>query len=958
MIKNPIIQTLSSIKARNLLRGIISNPDPSHAAKMLAKIRTNCSEADFRLAIEVTRESMLFKGNSVGRNFDSKFPVLMGKETTPNFQPADIIIKISQHKSKLARLIKLSAQAVGEISNIHFTEALHWYKALIEEDGASIFVLRHLQFIKNHTADQSIIEEIDAVLHGISVKNVRYISMVIRELSTGKTDYFNISDRINNSEPSISTLIARNFLDHIPRTEQDFCNTLNSLYLVSLFDALLYLARLQSVNLPFVPTIESELCDLYKSFASINFDINDFYDSEDSEIGLAFFRESFLLTELESFFRFKTVHAALSNTIEEKESRRVPFERDLLSDYFINLKGIHSIGGQCNSYRIYVDQYEANNPCHFQNSSALIFHLEKTDGQIDPKKKNQELEFEFVRVMSRTRDIGLICPTQHIESIKADASSDELRIVAISLSHIKQKSQLKEHELRSALQEAATKKFDGRLTDLLGYIYDISPAVAEHLINTADETFLSKLFQIIKNPNAAIQERASILEWYGNKVDDISFLERAKNLRIDVQINRERGTIDDSRIYVDPVKFTQWINDKVLDDFAIILGSLPQPVEPTIAPLNWDKVNTGINPHEQLASLILVCFEEFCSNKIYGIASYLGRRIRHGTFKGVAYNEVINFTKDEKFCKLFLNREFVESYTPWLKDYESTLDDLRDRYLHIYDKSKPDGLIVPGLNSHSKRTAASHLLHDILKSFATNKSCIEAPYLILEYCWRLVEEDLANIRKFVMEKKAQHAVFRAPNIAYSSLSQREIQEFCQELNSLTAEKFRVIESWFNKPSIASPSADVVLLFKAVVSEIKAIFPQYRPQVLVNDFGFMLNGGTYFVIYDALFILMHNAAENGKVDGKLEMDLKLDDIAGKKRVSIQLTSELRPGDCLDEVKRSIATALEGDYEDALIFEGRSGIKKLKKMEQVGYIEDVKYQFGDNTVHASFAFRIDY
>ncbi|MDM8359742.1 hypothetical protein [Pandoraea communis] len=931
---------------------MISNADPAHAMRMLIKIRDTCSEADFKLAIEVMRGSAIFKKNSIGRDFNKKFPSPVARKAISVFRSSDVLSKVNQYASKLKRLVGLCHDVLTAISEFRFAEAVNHCREIVEEDGVSICLLRYLHFIRNHVPGQPLVKDIDGLLQSIAVDNVRYISSVIRELSSGKTDYFNISDRVNKAEGGVGVAIARSFIDHIPRSEEEFSATLSGFYLVSLFDAFLYLCRLQDAHLPFVPTIELDLSGEYRRLASISVDVNKLYDVSNSGVGLDFFREAFLLIELGDFFRFRTIHSALFNTVEGKEDRRVSFERELLIEYFGNLDDISDTGSDCKPHVLSIDRYKAEEACHFQNSSALMYYLERTDGRIGFD------ELKFVQLMSRTRDIGLICPVQHIESIKADAQSDELKIVANCLSHIKQKSQLKEHELRSVLQDAAAKKFNGKLTDLLGYIYDTSPAVAEHLIQTADETFLSKLFQIINNPNGAIQERASILEWYGNKVGDVSFLERAKNLRIDVQINRERGTIDDSRIYVDPVKFTQWINDQVLDDFAILLESLPQPVEPIVASLPWEKVKTGINAYEQLASLILICFEEFCSNKIYGIASYLGRRIRHGTLKGTGYNDVMNIVKDDRFASLFAIRDFEDAYSSWLRDYESSLDDLRDKYLHIRDKSKPDGLIFREFRSPSKRTAASHLLHDILKSFSVNKSCVELPYIILEYCWRLIEEDLANIRKFVMEKKAQYAVFRAPTGYSLNHRQREIQEFCQELNSLTAEKFRTIESWFNKPSIASPSADVVLLFKAVVSEIKGLFPQYRPQVAVDEHGFMLNGGTYFVIYDALFILMHNAAENGKNDGRLAMDIALDDIAGKKRVSIQLTSELRPGDVMSDVRKSISSALEGDCEDALIFEGRSGIKKLKRMEQVGYIDDVKYEFGYDTVHASFSFRIDY
>jgi hypothetical protein len=82
-----------------------------------------------------------------------------------------------------------------------------------------------------------------------------------------------------------------------------------------------------------------------------------------------------------------------------------------------------------------------------------------------------------------------------------------------------------------------------------------------------------------------------------------------------------------------------------------------------------------------------------------------------------------------------------------------------------------------------------------------------------------------------MESKARCAVFRFDGHVGSRAQQREIQEFCQELNAITADKFRMISAWFNKPSIASPAADVVLLFKAVVSEVKGSLMTTLPMLL-------------------------------------------------------------------------------------------------------------------------------
>ena len=209
-----------------------------------------------------------------------------------------------------------------------------------------------------------------------------------------------------------------------------------------------------------------------------------------------------------------------------------------------------------------------------------------------------------------------------------------------------------------------------------------------------------------------------------------------------------------------------------------------------------------------------------------------------------------------------------------------------------------------------------------------------------------------------MEIKAKYAVFRPNNLLLLGYRQRDVQEFCQEANSIAVEKFRTISSWFNKPSIASPSADIALLFKAVVSEIKGFFPEYTPQQIIEDSEFIITGGVYFVIYDALFILIYNAAKYGKKDGLLKISISPRITSDGTSINIVVVSDIAPNDLMLNVENFIKSALEGDCEDALVIEGRSGIKKLLRLQQDNYIGKVAYKFNEKSVCASFDFKINY
>jgi len=916
----------------------------------LAKIRKNCSETEFQKTLEVVRENIIFKGNPIGRSFNKAFPKPLNSDVV--YTVEDILKKIEHFAPKIDTLVQLLKTTFETAGRFEFEETIALCRTLIENEGVSIALLRVLYFVRNHAPNGSaIVQTVDGILTQVKTKNVRYLSLAIRELSSPKTDYFSICDKINASEESSLIWIAKSFIDHIPRSTDVFVKTLSAYYSISIFDAFLYYACVQRTEHPLLnqfPPLVSSLSGIYKELDTVQLKPTLFYKGAEDFLGMEFFRETFLLIEIAECFRYKTIHGSIFSRAEEKESNRVPLEKTLLGGYFHGINSIADIGDEKRTFDISSHKYQKNCSCYFEKSNALVYVLERKDGQVG------EEELEFVRLMSVTREIGNICPQQYIESIRLQAKTDELRLVASCLSFIKEKSQLKEHELRGVIQDITIRKFQSKTPHLLDYMYEISPSVTEHLIQTCDETFLSKLFQLIQNPNRAIEERATILEWYGNKISDPAYLERAKNLRIDVQINKQKGTIDDSRIYVDPVKFTQWVTDQALNPITILLDSLLSNKDAVVLSVNWERVKTGITLDDQLGAMLLLCYEEFCSNKIYGIASYLGRRIRHGTLKGTGLTDVKNFGIHPKHARLFANKEFSDAYSSWLQDYEKTLDQLRDHYLHIQEKNKPDGLIIKDFRSANKKLIATHLMQDVIKSFSHNKNGLELPYIVTEYCWRLIEEDLVIIRKFLMETKAKVAVFRVENL----MKQREVQEFCQELNSLTAEKFRVISSWFNKPSIASPSADIVLLFNAVVSEIKGFFKDYTPEIQVNEFSIPISGGLYFVIYDALYILIYNAARYGNEKGSLHMNAALEEVDSNKNIKITISSQIPEGEKMSDVESFIDTALKGDFEDALIVEGRSGIKKLKRMEHDNYIGSVEYMFDKDTVHASFNFKVDY
>ncbi|HEY9017738.1 hypothetical protein [Thiomicrospira sp.] len=947
---------IKSIKTKNALRAVIGSRDPKQVIKTLTRIKNSCSESDYINSTEALRNNFLFKDNGVLRSFISSSPVQMLQLEVVH--PKVILSNLERNSDILTGVLHDYCQVLELIKNERLEEVCVLINTLMDDEKYSLFLVRVLFFIKNSIDglldQENILTKIDNILFKAKLDNIKNVELVIKELSNPRTDYFNIYKRVEatNRKSALNNII-KSFVFHIPKSVDEFEKTLSSFYSFSLIDTFLYLASVSrsSNYLPIDKTeINNELIQAFNLLSNIKISESSIiYRNNEIE---NFFRQTFLLIELNECFKYKTVHYALYNRNPNKFFELTEFEKSQISYYFSEVHDLKDLSYKENE-NLNIDQYSSKDSSLLENSTALVNLINKMNGDISGQ---EEL---FVKLMSSTKDIGFICPGEYLQMIESSAKTDELRLVSACLISIANQTDLAEHSLRRVIQEITIKKFES-LLDLIKYINDISSSVTEHLIDICDETFISKLFNLTDKPIAAIEERANILDWYGNKYKDLSIIERAKNLRIDVQISKQKETIDDARIYVEPTKFTKWVGEHFLNKITIQLEDSDFYFDNTTPAIDWEKVSTGFSSKDLVGSYLLSCYSEFCSNNLFGIASYLGRRIRHGTIEGTAIAEVESIKKQERFKRLFLIKRFEDEFNNWFSSYEEMLESLKTNYLHINSRKFPDGWLHPSFNTQPKVITANNMFKDVCNSFFVHQYAAGIPYIITDYCWRCVEEDLKLIRKNLGEFRSRYGTFGFDSSGLDKSDKKLAQDFCHEVNAITTDKFRTIVSWFNKPSIASPSANLVLLFKAVISEVKDRVGGFNPllKVDIDESRFTLSGGLYFAIYDALNILVFNAAKHGSERGKVEF--LVDDSFSTSSIKISLVSQVCTSDELELVKARIARCFEKNFEDAHVVEGESGIKKLRQMEDEGYISDVKYEFSnvEKEVIASFVFDVSY
>jgi hypothetical protein len=220
-----------------------------------------------------------------------------------------------------------------------------------------------------------------------------------------------------------------------------------------------------------------------------------------------------------------------------------------------------------------------------------------------------------------------------------------------------------------------------------------------------------------------LETREQICNWIGENLDLPEYLDLARRLSVDMKLRKVRGTIYDTRIFIDEIRFNLWAEENlkgslsrlnheemVDEDFLTNLTAVIQN-DPDAATL---KSGLGIN--YWLFQVCQAAFSEFCTNKIFGITSYLGRRIRHGTLEGFMMTPIVALFDLPKYRALRKIGGFETNRQKWLSEYRSQVFKMRDEYLHFKTDEKRHGLFFESIFSST----------DKIKTFVSYAQAVKA----------------------------------------------------------------------------------------------------------------------------------------------------------------------------------------------------------------------------------------
>lgn len=553
-------------------------------------------------------------------------------------------------------------------------------------------------------------------------------------------------------------------------------------------------------------------------------------------------------------------------------------------------------------------------------------------------------------IMERTSDLPRTIDSEKMLLMASNIKDIDSQIILYIL--ISKKTQNDEHGflLRKMIQRITIDRFECSLISLLDYFHKISPTVALYTYEVLTEDCLALMPFLIDSAYMITEVRANLHDWRGKHStpeDRNSYFKMAKALKIEHQISKIRNKIDDNRIYVDITRFNEWLfNEAYINLNNAIMVLAHQNLSKFESPQLLDFINTIYN--------------EFCTNSIFGITSYLGRRIRHGTFKGHAFSNMNSYMEEEfSFLK---DSSFSQTWTNWKSIYEKKIDNIITEKLHIQSGDKKGGLIKPTIyDNSSKEIIAKDCIETLIKDYEINEGngCIS---IIDEYCWNLITINLREINIFFQKEKhdvvelAKRYLLEEAEIFISENNIETKKPFSLDFHRNVNDKYKKINDWFQRPSSVAPQILLSLLYTVVVKQVKETFKDFIcDEEIVIDNDIDLLGSSFLCIYDALYVVIYNAAKHGSRTSSLFSHISYNPVS--QLIDFEVSSKLNDSDSEYEINKRLQISSDEDIENAQLIENNSGIKKLYNLNRYDdYFTLNEIKCYDRKVNASFTYRI--
>jgi hypothetical protein len=511
----------------------------------------------------------------------------------------------------------------------------------------------------------------------------------------------------------------------------------------------------------------------------------------------------------------------------------------------------------------------------------------------------------IANLLATTQDVHHYVSQSTLENLitsKVAESSPILRFLLRELMYRKERSPDNELERRLSFMDLFIGGGKDDIVPYLSALYEKDPLIALILARTCTRTFLERLYLLMGSVKDVIEIRLALCRWLEFRAEepDDSLKEERDALERELANLDARSDLDSTRVHVDEESLREWFVDTQLanvvryaqtviaEGVALEHGSLlsfhsntRERHESEDEDLTAD---TQIGSEFLLVGIVDATLKAFASDRMFGLDSYLSRRIRHGTLSGhimTPVNRVLKRLSEKSELHGLVHNSATASAIDtvigeWSKFLVSELDHARKDVIQVRTTAHPNGLIQATWRSAANVAHLDATIARVRGRVLETKGSYDPFSDIYAFCWDCLESDLARLRLYMVREFLPRTLSRLHEL-FENLSSEERNlslPLLFELRETLEARIQEVCGWFIRPVFRRDKYDLRTLINSTLSIVRELDDRFifTEEVVMSD-EVSLNRGSFEVVGDALFVLVGNAARHGKSDGKIRVSAR-------------------------------------------------------------------------------------
>ena len=295
-------------------------------------------------------------------------------------------------------------------------------------------------------------------------------------------------------------------------------------------------------------------------------------------------------------------------------------------------------------------------------------------------------------LLSQTSNLSKLLDENELLALQDQSHHEDSPIIiflAMVMLNEKKPSEDLAFDMRMEFQNIVVDSFNSDILCFLKWLFVQTPNLCPPMVDLFDISFLERLYIINSSFADVLKTREAICRWAAQELSLPELGVVVDKLALDSKVRVIRGKIDDTRIFVDDLRYQQWASDRL----APLLRKFERVVAVSL-PAHDGSVgaSAGEIPTETAAGQFWfryacqVAFAEFCHNNMFGIDSYLSRRVRHGTLAGTLVAPIQS--KIAEYMERVgegISESEAEVLRTLFQKYRKLVERLRDDLLHFIE---------------------------------------------------------------------------------------------------------------------------------------------------------------------------------------------------------------------------------------------------------------------------------